>query len=225
MSNIKKLENTSYQEISPYKLLSLSDTIIFDMDGTLYHLDGKNNGFANSSLQKCILSNAKQLIAQREGLNPYEAQAILDQIISSNQHLSHGLRDRYNLSRKEVFDNTWNVEPQNILIDYENSKDIIDKIKTQNKKLILLTTAPQVWQQRVFSRLGITGMFSEIYTGEDFENNKDEMLPIIQSKHSQETILSIGDQLESDILPAKKLGMLTYHVSHPRDLLLLFKND
>ena len=50
------------------------EAAIFDMDGTLYQIDGKDTGYKGSSLEKKVNENALRLIQDREACNLETAQ-------------------------------------------------------------------------------------------------------------------------------------------------------
>jgi len=220
-----KIETTEFpikQELKPSELLSVSDVIVFDMDGTLYLLDGDNYGYQNSSLYRLVSANAQRLITERENLSEESANKLIAKILSQNQHLSQVLGKKYGLNRQEYFNIVWDIDPQGILNHFEASQTVIRTLHQTGKEIILLTSGPQIWQNRVIDHLGLNDCFTQIYTGEDFVD-KDEVFTQLSLLYPKKRFLSIGDQLQTDILPAQALGMNTYHINHPNDLLLLLK--
>jgi FMN phosphatase YigB (HAD superfamily) len=89
------------------------------------------------------------------------------------------------------------------------------KGRNPSAKLILLTTAPKVWAERVLAYLGIAEYFEDLYTGEKF-GQKDEIFRIIAGRYQNAT--SIGDQIETDILPARAVGIKGIRVAVSGDL-------
>jgi FMN phosphatase YigB (HAD superfamily) len=65
--------------------------------------------------------------------------------------------------------------------------------------------------------------FEQILTLEDYWNSKKEAFTMIKNNLwiSSSNIISVGDQEDSDILPAQELGMQTLHVKWPHDLIRL----
>jgi len=192
-------------------------TIIFDMDGTLYEIDGKNNGYLGSSLEKKVNENAFKLIQDKERSSPEEAKKILEAALQDRIGISNYLSNRYNMTRRKYFDLVWNISPVGIVQNYEIAVEIIKKINKLNLNIILLTAAPITWQQTVISYLGLNDSFSETYTGESFED-KGEIFEQLAQRFSPTTTISIGDQFDSDIKPAESLGFLTILVKSPNDL-------
>ena len=67
-------------------------------------------------------------------------------------------------------------------------------------------------------RYGITrkDYFEAVYTAEDF-GLKAEVLERIQRENVESGVLSVGDQLKTDIIPALRLGMKAVLVINPSD--------
>ncbi|OGD81325.1 hypothetical protein A2572_02280 [Candidatus Collierbacteria bacterium RIFOXYD1_FULL_40_9] len=198
-------------------------TAIFDMDGTIYELDGDNGGFKNSSLQKKVKENTAKLFSKKENISLKKTNKLIDELNEKGTFLSV-YAEKYGLTRKDFFDIVWNIDPESIVTNYHESVEVITELANRNIELILLTQAPQVWQNNVFSFLNLQNMFGEVYTGETFMH-KPEIFPKISASRRPNTVLAIGDQLETDILPASEQGFFTFHVQTPKDLLKLLKDD
>ena len=84
-------------------------------------------------------------------------------------------------------------------------------------KLILVTSAPKVWQQQVTKYLGIEQFFESIYTGEDFKT-KTELFQMLSRRYQPGNITSVGDQDITDIQPAIRFGIKGFLVNSPEDL-------
>lgn len=193
--------------------------VVFDMDGTLYELDGANKGFKGSRLESKVLQNARNFIKDKERCDDAEVQMILDQALQDPIGISKYLARRYHISRLDYFNIVWNINPTGIVQNYEVPAQMIRQLKNvdQQKKLILLTSAPRVWAQQVLDFIGIKDSFEVLYTGEQF-GNKDEIFTMLAGRYIPSNILSVGDQIETDIKPAEKLGINTFQVSSPTDL-------
>ena len=196
------------------------ETAIFDMDGTLYQIDRKDTGYKGSTLEREVNTNALQLIKQKEGSDDETAQQLLQLGLEDEVGLSNFLSQRYGISREEYFNMIWDIPPEKIVQNFEVAVEVLQKLKESELILILLTAAPMVWQQNVINYLGLSDLFSEIYTGETF-GNKGEIFEQLAQRFSPTTTISIGDQLKSDIEPADALGFLTLLVKSPNDLLAL----
>lgn len=195
------------------------EVLIFDMDGTLYELDGENNGFEGSTLQNQVETNAITFIIDNENCTEAQARALYAEGTDSSIGLSAFLGDRYQISRSAYFDNVWNINPDGILQGFELTKDILLSIQERkpDTKFVLVTSAPKKWTAKVLQYLGIDETFEIIFTGEMYET-KSDVFKILAGRYSPTNILSIGDQKDTDITPADDLGMNTLLVSGPYDL-------
>lgn len=191
--------------------------IIFDMDGTLYQLDGLNNGFSGSKLETKVLSNATNFILNKENCSIIAAQQILQEGLNNPIGISQYLSERYTISREDYFNIVWNISPKEIIQNFQKAVEVVATIAKGDKKLILVTSAPKVWQQQVLNYLGLTEIFESVYTGEDFKQ-KPEIFSMLAERYLPTNILSVGDQLKTDIQPAVELGFQTFLVANPNDL-------
>ncbi len=198
------------------------EAIIFDMDGTLYQIDGKSNGYPGSSLEALVLHNTLKLVQGRERCSVDEAQAIIKQGLIDEIGLSNYLSKRYKITRSEYFNFVWDILPENIVQNFMLAVGVVKQLKNRGLYLILLTSAPKIWQQIVIEFIDLLDYFNEIYTGEMF-GEKSEIFKQIIENLNPETILSIGDQEKSDVMPAIALGMQAILVSSPKDVLNILK--
>lgn len=198
------------------KQITTPPIIIFDMDGTLYRLDGQDGGFTNSTLNQAVLFNTQKLIISRESCGISQAQELVQQGIQDQVGLSNFLAKRYNCTRPDILNTTWNIDPEGIIREYDTSVRVVTAL-SREKALILLTSAPAVWQEKVFGYLALGGRFSAIWTGEQF-GQKDEVFRNLAEELDPTALMSVGDQLKTDIIPAQELGIRTLLVRQPQDL-------
>ena len=187
------------------------------MDGTIYQLDGENNGFAGSSLEQNVLTNARNFIMETEGCSVESAEQILEQGLSDRIGLSSFLGNRYQISRKQYFDRVWNINPSGIVKNFDSAVTKIKELADTGKKLVLVTSAPDVWQKQVFAYLGLTEYFEEIFSGETF-GAKGEIFTKLANRYNPKNIVSVGDQQKTDIDPATALGIRGILVTSSSDV-------
>lgn len=196
---------------------------IFDMDGTLYRLDGTDNGFKGSTLEAKVKENATQFIQQKENCTPEDANQIRDEGVNDSIGLSRYLGQRYGISRETYFDTVWNINPQGIIQPYASSVDAIQKLTETGAKLILLTSAPKIWAEKVLTYLGVADLFEIVFTGEQFET-KEEIFRLLAGWYKPENVCSVGDQEQTDIIPAQQNGFNTVQIRSDADFEVLTKN-
>lgn len=194
--------------------------IIFDMDGTLYQLDGEKNGYSGSTLESKVNQNIIKYILKKENTSIDQTMAIFKLAISDKIGASQFFSDRYQISRGEYFNTVWNINPKNIINNYQITINTISNIPSKYK-LILLSSSPKIWIDKVINYLGIKDKFKIIYSGEDF-NFKTEIFQKLTKIYSPKNITSIGDQENTDIQPAANLGFKTLLIKKPQDISKIF---
>ena len=127
--------------------------------------------------------------------------------------LSTFLSEKYGITRKDYFNKVLDIDPAQVIKNYEIPVSFVTKLMA-NKNLILLTSAPKVWQEKVINYLGLTGVFKNIYTGEDFKD-KSEIFELLSKKSIPSEMISIGDQEITDILPARIFGINGFLIENP----------
>jgi FMN phosphatase YigB (HAD superfamily) len=202
--------------------------VITDVDGTLWSQDSTN--FSNSSLGIAIKEAYIDLIRKEEpGSNAEEIynQAITQESQNGGVPISQFFADRYStdevvVTREDIFEQTWGrVDVERIIKPEEKdlARKALQPLKDQGKKIYALTAAPKVWFYKVASYLELGDIFDGVYTAEDFTTKDDIMKRILNNKVLKPCqVLSIGDQPDSDLEPAKGLGIRTLQVWGPKDL-------
>jgi FMN phosphatase YigB (HAD superfamily) len=199
------------------------EVTIFDMDGTLYEMNG-GEGFTGSILESTINQRALQFICEREGIDQSEGLLILQDGLNDEVGLSNFLAARYGITRNDYFDFAWDIDPAGIVENYEAAEPTIRALMEANpeRKMILLTSAPRVWARRVLDYIGVSDCFEDLYTGESYKT-KEDIFSRLAGRYRPENVMSVGDQLKTDIEPAQAVGFNTLQVRTPADLQLLIQ--
>lgn len=197
-------------------------TIILDMDGTLYQLDGIESGFKGSRLEKTIQDNVLSMVINREGFAQEEAQSLIDSLKSEHISFSSHFSERYGITRTDYFNQVWDIDPAKIVSNFEVAVAVVKELKQNNINLILLTQAPKIWQERVIRFLNLEDVFCQTYSADDFFS-KSEMFESLAATIDPQTMLSAGDQYRTDIEPAQALGIKGLLITSPGDLRLLLE--
>ena len=186
---------------------------IFDMDGTLYQFPNGTT-FSSSPLGEAVKENVTLFIAKEFNLRDDEArQKYIELQTRYNGEMSLGLEQEFGIDRLRFFEETWGIDPENIIIPEPNLKDELAQLSI---RCALLTSAPRVWATRVLNYIDIVNTFDNLlFTGEpDIRKpNPKVFLGIARILGlSASQIVSIGDQEYSDIIPAKEVGMRTVRI-------------
>lgn len=205
------------KEIKEIGVINESQIVVFDMDGTLYELDGENGTFKNSTLSKTVIENSVQFVVAREGCDRRVANKLIEDALTDSIGISNVLSKRYGITRSSYFDVAWNIDPRIVIRNFETPVATVQKLKQNGKRLFLLTAAPSVWMENVVRELKLEECFERKIHGEMFDK-KDEIFTALAKEFRPDTILSVGDQFKTDLKPALELGMLTFEVKKPDDL-------
>lgn len=189
------------------------------MDGTLYNF--KEGSFQQSKLRKVILKRAENYITSKLKKTPREARTILTRIINVyKEDISIALEEHFGLNRYDYFTQVWNLPVKPFVTHNVILKKVLHAL-AREFDFVLISDAPRVWILRVLKALKVENFFqNKIFSGEGnarkgFGNAFDTILKKIK-KTPQECIV-VGDQMVTDIIPAKRLGMATILVSKNRN--------
>lgn len=190
--------------------MSLYKLIIFDLDGTLYNFDNSDSvNFTSSKFYETIKNRAYDFLSKRFNLSIDDAKRVYEEIKTDfNGEVSLGLESRFKIDRYEWFQETWNLEPDKFI----EPKDLDPLFKLLDSEIAILTAAPRVWASRVLDYLNLSEYQTRLFTGEP-DLRKPNPLAFQQICDQlgiyPRLSVSVGDQVSSDILPAKALGMKT----------------
>lgn len=217
------MRKESLQRISKETILQGITCIVLDMDGTLYRFaDGAKN-FGESRLKRVMLSRAIAFIREREA-SEEQAQEVFLCGLQDPVGLSQVCANRYGITRSDYFSVVWNIDPSGCIESEPRLQFVLESVAKQGVQLRLVTSAPKVWQENACFFLGIPFVFTQVVTGENF-STKSEVFTSYAGQFQPDTVLSIGDQYETDIAPALAVGMRGICVSGPQQLIEVLKGD
>jgi HAD superfamily hydrolase (TIGR01509 family) len=192
------------------------EAVIFDIDGTLYPLDDKDESdIRTSKLGKTIESNCIRYFQNQFKLEAEAAKAIfIDLRERYKGQVSLAVEKEFGLSRSEYFAFTWDFPVQDFV---DKNVELVKSLQQLSIQAGILTAAPKVWAERVLEFLQIRTIFGEVvFTGDpDIRKPNPQAFQQVADflKLDPTQILAVGDQEETDILPAKSLGMKTLRIA------------
>ena len=199
--------------------------LIFDMDGVLENFQGPTETYSGSNLEQSVNSNASKLVADRLGL----PQAIADQLITdglaSKTPLSLWVSNKLGISRSQYYSQVWGkIDPEAVVSSNTQALQFIEATSQlpSKIKLVLLSSAPRVWVDKVLAFLKAEETFESIYSQEDFENKADAF-SMFSQRYNPKKVCSIGDQELTDLQPARAVGLNAISVKDPDYLKQLTK--
>lgn len=189
--------------------------IVFDLDGTFYALRG--GSYKKSTLRRSVLRNARQYIESKLSCDKKEALRILRGIQKKyGEQISIGLEKEFGIDRYDYFNTVWDIPARGIVKKSRQLAEMFSALQKQYR-FALVSDAPRVWIDNVLAELGIQSFFhGSIFSGEGnrrkgFGNAFRNIVKTL--KTNPKNCIAVGDQEETDILPAKKAGMRTILVS------------
>lgn len=191
------------------------EAIIFDMDGCLYPLDrGSGKSFSESKLGQMIKANELIFIQEHFAVSEKEARIISENLNDHyDGHLSLALEYEHGIPRETFFSKAWDLRPAEFI---DRQPHLPKTLENLSIRAGLLTAAPEVWAARVLDHLSVQPFFGThiLYGDQDVRKPNPQAFQQIADMLGVDprSIISIGDQEYSDIVPAQTLGMLTVRI-------------
>jgi len=171
-------------------------------------------------LKRYVQRNAIAYIASRLSKSRQEAKKILTGIlVRYGEHISLGVEQEFGLDRNDYFQTVWDIPARLVVSKERKLRQSLLALK-RRYRLAVVSDAPSVWIKNVLDELGISDIFRDnIFSGEGNERKGTQAAfpRIIKSlglKPSQ--VISVGDQEDTDIIPAKNLGLVTVFVGRSK---------
>lgn len=196
---------------------------IFDLDGTLY--DFWWTWFSNSRLWLAIKESYLTVMQKNNYQNPKEKYKDMCDIEESTWlGISLQLAKELKIFRGEILRNTWwSINPEDIITSYEYPKIVLSELRKRGKPLFVVTAAPRVWAHKALNYMNISGYLESFFWLEDFVSSKKEVFHKISINIgiNPKYMISVWDQLHTDIIPAQELWMQTLLIQKQDDILKL----
>ena len=177
----------------------------------------------------CFVLQIQLLYINKDELNISlkDAEATVNQIKGKyKDELSIGMEKELGIARKLYFENVWNINARNFIEPQVNLRDSIEEIR-KYYRCVLVSDAPNIWIKNVLNELNILDIFDgSIFSGEGHVRKSllNAFDTIIENLgYTPKNCISIGDQENSDILPARQLGMTTIIIDNGNESLADYK--
>jgi len=194
---------------------------IYDIDGTLYDFDkgernseGKTKSYDESDFKKDLFQNVRSFFISKLNYSEEAVDALFRKMdAEGDKKFSVFVQKNHGVSRGDYFNYVWDLDPSKYVSPNENLNRIFDTTKNN----LIISNAPRIWASRVLEVLGIEEYFSSgnLFTGElEICKPKPEIfeMAVEYFKTEPTKCYSIGDQEDTDLLPANKLKMKTIMV-------------
>jgi len=122
----------------------------------------------------------------------------------------------YGIDRYKYFTTVWNIPAKTIVKKNSGLRKMLLVLK-KKYRITLVSDAPKIWINNVLQELKVIDLFKRnIFTGEGntrkgFGNAYNKVMKFYKLKAAD--CIAVGDQEKTDIIPAKKIGMLTVYIS------------
>jgi len=185
--------------------------ILFDMDGTLYSFE--NGSYRWSKLESEVQKNMYILLKRFEWDN---TQTKFGEIqMNYGEAFSIAFEELYNMKKELYFQTTWDLDPEGLIWDTRNPKEVFTYLKEKGYDLYIVSESPMIWIERVLSYLKISDMITKVYSWQWEERKSNGRLYDRIIKELGTGIYMIGDQIPSDIIMARRAGLKPILISTP----------
>ncbi len=185
--------------------------LIFDVDRTLWDA-GEFYAERRHSVYRCI--------SKKYGFKFEDVKLACDLLIELHIKIREGgltkAAIKFGLTKKEFFEALSAPDPSNFL---QKNEELSLALKQLSKKhtLVAFSNTPKAAATKVLKALGIHECFIKVHGADDFESPKPNRTAFEQIASDQgfpnSTVVSIGDDIGKEILPAKELGFSTILVA------------
>jgi FMN phosphatase YigB (HAD superfamily) len=209
-------ENASIIPMITHEQLAYIKTVLFDMDGALYDPIQKK-GSPNTELHNRYFSRVHSWVTDVNGVSDEMAQSMVEIMLNNKVNISIGLSRFFNTPIDKVNDYIWDINPAEVIHNHVLSVKAARELHDQGKEMFLVSIAARKWIDKVLTYLELTDVFTRVYSGDDFVK-KDFLFRKLSKEFDPKRMLSIGDNMATDIVPAHTLGIQVFHVTSSEEL-------
>jgi HAD superfamily hydrolase (TIGR01549 family) len=191
--------------------------LLFDVDGTFYEF--REGSYARSMLRRTVRERACQFLVARTDVEESNVESIMQHIEEQyGEDVSVAFEERFHITRDEYFRSVWDINPEAFVDPAAGLRDMLSRLHPRYA-MVILSDAPRIWIDRVLNFCNVADFFEQhIISGEgDRRKNRGNALEYVveRFKVSPSSCIVIGDQEETDIIPARAFGMRAIRVSAP----------
>lgn len=198
------------------------ETIIFDLDGTLYEDERVYDRYAQELAHFLPPDRQRHYLADwaaakagrgplRVGLGYGENQYIGDwwglaDVLAAHHGIARSDRTAaFHATRSAMSDGTLSLEPEPWL------HDLLAMLRAQGRRLIAMSNSPSPSVENVLTQLGLQERCDLVLSGAAKPAGLDRFL---QESGAADRILSVGDHFVNDIAPALQAGSHALYIDH-----------
>lgn len=205
-------------------LLSRTDAVIVDLDGTMVDTMGDFHEALNRMLRELALP-------------PIEAQVIEHMVGKGSEHLLRSVLkhvlvpsgiDQIAIKIEELYPSAWaSYQHHYLAINgqyagvYDGVKEGLEALRARGLRLACLTNKPTSFAVPLLQSKGLGGYFEHVFGGDAFERKKPDPLPLLKTCEALGTeparTLMVGDS-SNDAQAARAAGcsvvLVTYGYNH-----------
>jgi len=194
------------------------DSVIFDLDNTLYNYDVCNDNALDVVINHIynISGVDKEIIKLEYKKVSISLKQEIGNVGSSHNRFIYfkNLSNRLNLKLniKEINQLYWDSFYSKIILN-DGVIDLLNFFKENNIKLFILTDYTLEEQYSKLSKLNIVDFFNDIISSEEIGIDKpsNKMFLSAKEKAKSDNIIMIGDNFDKDIMGADSLGIYSFH--------------
>lgn len=175
------------------------DTLIFDLDNTLYH---------SSELVNYRTELTENWIEKYSDLTQTKAQSFYRNLSDEYPHPYDGFT-AIGLTIESYFENvSYQLTPSDFVDENESLSQIFADIDAD---IIIVSLGPHSYIQQMTDAIGISEHISGVYN--PYQDANAHSKYSIYNRYTQNDVLVTGDSYANDIQPARELGFDTVHLA------------